>query len=130
MSSTEIGLAVSLILAFSTNAAVVSRWGAKLSSQVESTFALASRNQTRIQIHEERGQHGPHSYVTEQLCDTIHAGQQKLTEERFDQINKRLDRIDNNILALTTSQGQMMSNMMELTRAATEELKKATAARS
>jgi hypothetical protein len=130
MSSTEIGLAVSLILAFSTNAAVVSRWGAKLSSQVESTFALAGRNQTRIQIHEERGQHGPHSYVTEQLCDTIHAGQQKLTEERFDQINKRLDRIDNNILALTTSQGQMMSNMMELTRAATEELKKATAARS
>jgi hypothetical protein len=130
MSSTEIGLAVSLILAFSTNAAVVSRWGAKLSSQVESTFALAGRNQTRIQIHEERGQHGPHSYVTEQLCDTIHAGQQKLTEERFDQINKRLDRIDTNILALTTSQGQMMSNMMELTKQATEELKKATAARS
>ena len=130
MSSTEIGLAVSVFLAFSTNIAVASRWGAKLSSQVASTVELAGRNQTRIQIHEERGQHGPHSYVTEQLCDTIHAGQQKLTEERFDQINKRLDRIDTNILALTTSQGQMMSNMMDLTKQATEELKKATAARS
>jgi hypothetical protein len=137
MSSTEIGLAVSMVLAVSTNVAVVSRWGAKLSSQVASTVELAGRNQTRIQIHEERGQHGPHSYVTEQLCDTIHAGQQKLTEERFDQINKRLDRIDTNILALTTSQGQMvtnqgqmMQNMMELTKQATEELKKATAARS
>jgi Mg2+ and Co2+ transporter CorA len=130
MSSTEIGLAVSVFLAFSTNIAVASRWGAKLSSQVASTVELAGRNQTRIQIHEERGQHGPHSYVTEQLCDTIHAGQQKLTEERFDQINKRLDRIDTNILALTTSQGQMMQNMMELTKQATEELKKATAARS
>ncbi len=130
MSSTEIGLAVSVFLAFSTNIAVASRWGAKLSSQVASTVELASRNQSRIQIHEERGQHGPHSYVTEQLCDTIHAGQQKLTEERIDQINKRLDRIDTNILALTTSQGQMMQNMMELTKQATDELKKATAARS
>ena len=129
MTTTEVGLAVSVVCAVATNAAVISRWGSRLSTHVTNTFDLASKNQTRIQAHEDRTQHGPSPYVTQAVFDSVSIGQQKLDSERFDQINKRLDRIDGNILALTASQGQMMTNMMELTRAATDELKKATAAR-
>jgi hypothetical protein len=129
MSPTEIGLAVSIVLAVSTNVAVVSRVMTKVITKVDVLVEAVKIAQGRIDAHERLNQHGPQPYVTQQLCDTMHAGQQKLVEERFDQINKRLDRIDGNILALTTSQGQMMQNMMELTRAATEELKRATAAR-
>ena len=129
MTTPESALAVSIVIAVGTNAAIVSRWGAKLSDQVAVALRQAQGNSSRIDAHEKQAQHGPSAYVTQSMFESIQDGGTKLSEERFSNLYQRLDKIDTSIAALSNGQAQMLQNMMDLTRAATEELNKATAAR-
>jgi hypothetical protein len=129
MTTPEIALAVSIVIAVGTNAAIVSRWGAKLSAQVAEAAKHAMDNSVRIAEHEKQAQHGPSAYVTQSMFESIQDGRTKLSEERFSNLYQRLDKIDSSIAALSNGQAQMLQNMMDITRQTTEELKRATAAR-